>query len=100
VEKAVATSGYFGRDIESQQARLKSRGDLDRIQSRDELIGRVDKGQLLVGSPDTVIKQIKRITAQLGVGVLDLVVPGQLGDKTLRSIELIGTKVLPRIREL
>jgi len=100
VEKAVATSGYFGRDVESQQARLKSRGDLDRIQSRDELIGRVDKGQLLVGSPETVLKQIKRINAQIGAGVLDLVVPGQLGDKTLRTIELFGTKVLPKIREL
>jgi len=100
VENAVATSGYFGRDIETQQARLRSRGDLDRIQSREELIGRVDKGQLLVGSPVTVLNQIKRISAQLGVGVLDLVVPSQLGDKALRSIELFGTKVLPRIREL
>jgi len=96
----VATSGYFGRDIETQQARLRSRGDLDRIQSRDELFGRVDKGQLLVGSPLTVLKQITRISAQLGVGVLDLVVPSQLGDKALRSIQLFGTKVLPRIREL
>jgi alkanesulfonate monooxygenase SsuD/methylene tetrahydromethanopterin reductase-like flavin-dependent oxidoreductase (luciferase family) len=100
VEKAVAASGYFGRDIATQQARLRSRGDLDRVQSRDELISRVDKGQLLVGSPLTVLKQIKRITAQLGVGVLDLVVPSQLGDKALRTIELLGTKVLPRIREL
>jgi alkanesulfonate monooxygenase SsuD/methylene tetrahydromethanopterin reductase-like flavin-dependent oxidoreductase (luciferase family) len=101
VEKAVATSGYFGRDIETQQARLRSRGDLDRIKSRTELTSRVDKGQLLVGSPATVLKQIKRINEQLGgVGVLDLVVPSQLGDKTLRNIELLGTKVLPKIREL
>jgi alkanesulfonate monooxygenase SsuD/methylene tetrahydromethanopterin reductase-like flavin-dependent oxidoreductase (luciferase family) len=100
VERAVAASGYFGRDIETQQARLRSRGDLDRIRSREELSARVEKGQLLVGSPDTVVKQIKRINKQLGVGVLDLVVPSQLGEKTLRTIELLGTKVLPRIREL
>jgi len=100
VENAVATSGYFGRDPETQQARLRSRGDLDRIQSQDELAGRVDKGQLLVGSPLTVLKQIKRISAEIGAGVLDLVIPSQLGDKALRSIELFGTKVLPIIREL
>jgi alkanesulfonate monooxygenase SsuD/methylene tetrahydromethanopterin reductase-like flavin-dependent oxidoreductase (luciferase family) len=61
---------------------------------------RIDRGQVLVGSPDTVLKQVKRIRDELGAGILDLVVASQLGDKTLGAIELFGTKVLPRMHEL
>jgi hypothetical protein len=43
---------------------------------------------------------VRRIRDELGAGVLDLVVGAQLGDRTLKSIELFGTKVLPRMREL
>lgn len=91
VESAVATSGYYGRDIETQRARLQSRG---------ELMDRIDRGQVLVGTPETVLGQIKRIREILGAGILDLVVASQLGDKATRAIELFGTKVLPRMQEL
>ncbi|HXP75070.1 MAG TPA: LLM class flavin-dependent oxidoreductase [Stellaceae bacterium] len=91
VESAVAASGYYGRDIETQRARLQSRG---------EVASRIEKGQVLVGTPETVLKQVKRIRDELGAGVLDLSLAAQLGDKTLRSIELFGTKVLPRMHEL
>ena len=43
---------------------------------------------------------MRRIRDELGAGILDLVVGAQLGERTLRSIELFGTKVLPRMREL
>lgn len=33
-------------------------------------------------------------------GIVDLVVGVQLGERTMHSIELFGTKVLPRLREL
>ncbi|MBM3486383.1 MAG: LLM class flavin-dependent oxidoreductase, partial [Alphaproteobacteria bacterium] len=91
VEAEAARAGYYGRDIETQRGRLQSRG---------QLMDRIDRGQLLVGTPETVLKQIKRIRDELGAGVLDLVVASQLGDKTLKAIELFGTKVLPRMREL
>jgi alkanesulfonate monooxygenase SsuD/methylene tetrahydromethanopterin reductase-like flavin-dependent oxidoreductase (luciferase family) len=91
VEQAAKEAGYYGRDVEGQRGRLQSRG---------ELMDRIDKGQLLVGSPDTVLKQIKRIRDELGAGVLDLAVASQLGDKTTEAIELFGTKVLPRMHEL
>ncbi len=91
VEKAVAGSGYYGRDIETQRARLMSRG---------ELFGRIEKGQVIVGTPETALKQIKRIRDELGAGILDLSLGAQMGDKTLRSIELFGSKVLPRMHEL
>ena len=45
-------------------------------------------------------RQIERIRKEIGAGILDCPLAAQLGDKTLRSIELFGTKVLPRIREL
>ena len=91
VERAVAGSGYYGRDIETQRGRLQSRG---------EVLSRIEKGQVLVGSPETVLKQIKRIRDAVGAGIIDVTVASQLGDKTLRSIELFGTKVLPRMREM
>lgn len=89
VESTVAGSGYYGRDKDTQRGRLEGR-------ALDE---RIETGQLLVGSPDTVVSQIKRIRDQLGAGILDLTLAVQLGDKTMRSIELLGTKVLPQIRE-
>ena len=83
-------SDYYGRDAVEQ--RLRS--------SRRELAERIELGQVVVGSPETVFKQISRIREELGAGVIDLVVGVQLGDRTLRSIELFGQKVLPRLREL
>lgn len=91
VEQAAAEGGYYGRDIEGQRARLQSRG---------AVVDRIEKGQILVGSPDTVLKQIKRIRDEIGCGVLDLAVASQLGDKVPRAIELFGRKVLPRMHEL
>jgi alkanesulfonate monooxygenase SsuD/methylene tetrahydromethanopterin reductase-like flavin-dependent oxidoreductase (luciferase family) len=90
VESAVASAGYYGRDIDAQR---------DRISPRD-LGERIAMGQVLVGSPDTVFTQIKAIRDALGVGIIDLPVAVQLGEKTLRAIELFGTKVLPRLHEL
>jgi alkanesulfonate monooxygenase SsuD/methylene tetrahydromethanopterin reductase-like flavin-dependent oxidoreductase (luciferase family) len=86
---ALAETNYYGRD-EGQRNRTATRN----------LQERIDLGQLLVGGPDTVVQQIKRIRDELGAGILDCTIAAQLGDKTLRSIELFGTKVLPRIREL
>ncbi len=91
IEQAAAESSYYGRDVEGQRARLQSRG---------EVVDRIDKGQILVGSPDTVLKQIVRIRNELGDGVLDLAVASQLGNKTAKAIELFGIKVLPRMHEL
>ncbi len=91
VERAVAGSGYYGRDIETQRERLQSRG---------EVVSRIEKGQVLVGSPDTVLKQIKRIRDEIGAGIIDVTVAAQRGGKARSAGELFGTKVLPRMREL
>ena len=91
VERAVDAAGYYGRDRDGQRGRLLSRGNLEE---------RIEKGQILVGSPDTVVRQIERVKNDLGAGVLDLTLAAQLGDKTLRSIELLGTEVLPRMHAM
>lgn len=41
-----------------------------------------------------VLAQVQRLRDELGAGVLDLVVGGQLSERTLHSIELFGAKVL------
>ena len=56
-----------------------------------------------VGGPDAVVAQIKRCRDEVGAGVIDLMfqIPGS-GDLSflMRSLELFGKKVLPRIREI
>lgn len=89
ISAAVLESGYYGRDTADQL--LKS--------ARRQLAERIELGQVIVGSPATVAAQVRRIRDALGAGVLDLVVGVQLGEKTMRSIELFGSQVLPRMRE-
>ena len=62
------------------------------------LQARVDEGRLLLGSPDTVLKQIERVRRDLGAGVIDFTITHQMGDKTTQSLELMGEKIIPVIR--
>ena len=82
-------SGYYGTDIVGQRQR----------NARRDLAERIELGQVIVGSPDTVLEQVARIRDELGAGILDLVVGVQLGERTMHSIELFGSNVLPRMRE-
>lgn len=89
ISAGLLKSGYYGADVEGQRGRSATR----------ELRERIDLGQVIVGSPETVLKQVRRVRDELGAGVIDLVVGVQLGERTLRSIELFGSKVLPRMKE-
>jgi len=56
-----------------------------------------------IGSPDTVVEQVRRARDVIGAGVLDLSLhpPGARDLEALtRALELFGKKVLPRIRDL
>jgi alkanesulfonate monooxygenase SsuD/methylene tetrahydromethanopterin reductase-like flavin-dependent oxidoreductase (luciferase family) len=56
-----------------------------------------------IGSPDTVVEQVRRCRDEVGAGVLDLSLhpPGSGDlDPLMRALELFGKKVLPRIREI
>jgi alkanesulfonate monooxygenase SsuD/methylene tetrahydromethanopterin reductase-like flavin-dependent oxidoreductase (luciferase family) len=90
IDTAVRETGYYGADARGQRGRLAPR----------DLRERIELGQILVGSPDTVLAQVKRIRDEIGAGILDLTLGAQLGEKTTRSIQLFGREVLPRMREL
>ena len=87
---AIRESGYHGRDVDNQSTRAQQRS----------LKERIELGQILVGSPDTVVGQIRAIKDQLGAGILDLSFQTVGHDKTRKAVELFGTKVLPQIRDL
>ena len=56
-----------------------------------------------IGSPDTVVEQVRRCRDEVGAGVLDVSLhpPGSSDvDALMRALELFGKKVLPRIRDI
>lgn len=62
----------------------------------------VENGALYVGSAETVAQKIADTVATLGIQRFDLKYStGPLGhEKLMRAIELYGTQVIPRVREL
>ncbi len=61
-----------------------------------------DRGSLYVGAPETVARRIAATAKALGIARFDMKYSsGTLPHgKLMRSIELYGTKVMPRVREL
>jgi len=88
---AVRDSKYFGADSEKQRESSIATHGLEE---------KVKLGELLVGSPATVASQIKTIADELNPGILDFICAVQLGERTEKSIRLIGEKVLPLIRDM
>jgi alkanesulfonate monooxygenase SsuD/methylene tetrahydromethanopterin reductase-like flavin-dependent oxidoreductase (luciferase family) len=91
VDNAVAGAGYYGRDVAAQRSRLHAGGNTEQ---------RIDTGQLLAGSPETVLAQADRVRRELGVGILELIFAAPTPDTARRSLELFGGSVLPHLREL
>jgi alkanesulfonate monooxygenase SsuD/methylene tetrahydromethanopterin reductase-like flavin-dependent oxidoreductase (luciferase family) len=90
-DEAAARAGYYGRDTARQRSRLHAGGDIDE---------RIETAQLLLGAPDSVVRQIDRLRQELGVGIVELAFIAPGADNVRRSLELFGTEVLPRMREL
>jgi probable LLM family oxidoreductase len=69
---------------------------------RDEFEREIESGSLYVGSPETVAQKIANTAKSLGIARFDLKYSaGPLPHETLmHSIELYGTQVIPRVREL
>ena len=95
VQDALATSGFFGRESATHASRELTRPQA----SFDEA---VELGQIVCGSPATVIAQLRRIQQEVGAGIVDL--SFQSGampfGPALRSLELFGTEVLPCLHEI
>lgn len=70
--------------------------------SRAQFEAEVDHGALVVGSPETVAQRIAAIVRTLGLDRFDLKYSaGTLPhEHSMRAIELYGTAVIPRVREL
>lgn len=70
--------------------------------TRAEFEHEADNGSLYVGSPETVAQRIARTVTTLGLDRFDLkYANGPMPHSQLmRSIELYGTQVIPRVREL
>jgi alkanesulfonate monooxygenase SsuD/methylene tetrahydromethanopterin reductase-like flavin-dependent oxidoreductase (luciferase family) len=70
--------------------------------SRVEFDREVEAGSLYVGAPDTVAQKIAATAEALGLSRFDMKYSsGPLAhDKLMRSIELYGREVMPRVREL
>ncbi len=69
---------------------------------RREFEREADHGALFVGSPETVAQKIARSVKALGAQRFDLKYSNGTmpHEQLLRSIELYGTQVIPRVREL
>lgn len=70
--------------------------------TKDHFLQEVEHGSLYVGSPETVAQKIASTVRALRVQRFDLKYStGPLQhEKLMRSIELYGTQVIPRVREL
>ncbi|WP_028657175.1 LLM class flavin-dependent oxidoreductase [Nocardioides sp. J54] len=70
--------------------------------TRAQYDAEVDHGALFVGSPETVARKIATTVRVLGIQRFDLKYSngGVPHERAMRSIELYGTRVIPRVREL
>jgi alkanesulfonate monooxygenase SsuD/methylene tetrahydromethanopterin reductase-like flavin-dependent oxidoreductase (luciferase family) len=90
LEATIAGTGYYGSDHERQGGRVRRHVGID---------DRLELGQIMLGSPATVLAQANRIRSSLGAGIFDLIPAFELGDRTLNSIQLFAEKVLPKLRD-
>ncbi len=60
-----------------------------------------DHNHLVVGSPETVIKKLRYIKEELGIGSLLLETQGGplSHEDTMRSIKLMGEEVIPALQD-
>ncbi|EAR24207.1 putative oxidoreductase protein [marine actinobacterium PHSC20C1] len=68
----------------------------------EEFIGEVQHGSMYAGSPETVAQKMAKTISALGIQRFDMKYSaGTLPhERMMRSIELYGTQVIPRVREL
>ncbi len=89
VDNAAAQAGYYGRDETTQRDR----------HAIHDLAERVQLGQVMLGSPDTILDRVRWIHDEVGAGIVELIFQALPHGKTERAMELFATRVLPRMRE-
>lgn len=70
--------------------------------TREQFNYEIEHGSLYVGSPETVVQKIAKAMRTLDVQQFDMVYGGgpQPATARLKTVELYGAKVIPRVREL
>jgi len=91
-----APPGYFSRAGTTAAAQRRQR-PMNEMSYQDLQ----DEDHLVVGSPDTVIKKLRRIKEELGIGSLLLETQGGplSHEDTMRSIKLMGEEVIPALQD-
>ena len=91
--------GYQSREAVRIQRQLPGAGGFGRRMSYQEL---QDVDNVIVGSPDTVIRKLTHIIERLNPGYLHIY--GNEGDMphadVMRSVELLGREVIPALHEI
>ena len=89
------------RYYENAESRDRWKARLQK-QSEATLEEAIDRGTILCGSPETVVKQIKRIHGELGHGVFNFTVKvGDLPDTIVnKGMQLFRDRVLPHVKDL
>lgn len=70
---------------------------------RGDFLEEIERGSLYVGSPETVARKIADSIRTLGAGRFDLIYANAgavAASARMRAVELYGTEVIPRVREL
>jgi alkanesulfonate monooxygenase SsuD/methylene tetrahydromethanopterin reductase-like flavin-dependent oxidoreductase (luciferase family) len=94
----VLKESRFYESAERRAAVSQRRRDLAMVKVDDAIAN----GAVLCGSPETVVKQIKRIHGELGNGVFNITMKvGNIPDHVVRKgMELFKERVLPEVRNL
>ena len=68
----------------------------------ERFLDEVKHGAYFVGSPETVAQKLARVIIEMGIGRFDLIysMGGQYRSHRLKTIQLYGEVVIPRVREL
>jgi alkanesulfonate monooxygenase SsuD/methylene tetrahydromethanopterin reductase-like flavin-dependent oxidoreductase (luciferase family) len=95
----IQKSRFFGESHGEHGAGFVNRLSMLKERNIEEMI---EAGSVLCGSPDTVLKQIKRVNAELGNGhfIINMQI-GNIPDAVVRrGMELFRDRVLPEARGL
>ena len=101
----MAPVGYSSRDLRYfklmqriSQDPFRKGGGLDGA-GYDEILA---SGRMVIGSPDTVVKQLREVLASVRPGILGVWTnDGSIShEDTMRCLELMGQEMLPAIREI
>ncbi len=70
--------------------------------SKEKFLNEIKYGAYFIGSPETVAQKLAKVIKEMNIGRFDLIysMGGQLKKHRLRTIQLYGEVVIPRVREL